>query len=384
MKNKKFIIMPDSFKGTMTSMEICSIMKKSLLLHFPTAKIISLPVADGGEGTVDAFITANGGQKIDLNVTGPYFKKIPAFYGILPDNTAIIEMAAAAGLPLVGNKRHAEQTTTFGVGELIKDAIDNYNCQKIIIGLGGSCTNDGGCGMAAALGAVFTDTVGQQFIPIGKTLHNIASIDISAIKENYSGVCFSAMCDINNELCGSNGAAAVFAPQKGADAATVDLLDNGLYHFAAILKTQLQKDTLHLKGAGAAGGMGAGIFAFLNCDLKSGIDIILNTVNFDNICEDSDIIFTGEGKIDQQSIQGKVISGIAQRAKKHAIPVIAVVGSIDNDIDAVYDLGVTAIFSINRQPLSFSKSAPHSKNNLYLTMDNIVRLIKLFPNKNIN
>lgn len=372
---KNFVLIPDSFKGTMSSECVCDIMEKIIQKHIPEADIMSIPVADGGEGTVDAILKILGGRKKFLMVKGPYFEEISSFYGILPNNTAVIEMAAASGLPLVGDNLHAELTTTYGVGQLIENAVQS-GCTKILLGLGGSATNDGGCGMAAALGVKFTDKNGKSFIPVGKTLKDIEHIDTALFKQKYSSVQFSAMCDITNPLCGINGASYVFGPQKGADEQTVKMLDEGLNHLASVISADLNKNIKEIPGAGAAGGMGAGVVGFLNGKLQSGINSILDLVKFDEVVQNADYVFTGEGKIDNQSIQGKVISGIAKYTKKYNIPLIAVVGCIGDNIDELYSKGITAIFSINTKPLPFSEAAIYSKQNLFLTMDNIMRIIK--------
>ena len=373
---KNFILIPDSFKGTMSSNEICNIMKSEIEKQFINANIKSVPIADGGEGTVEAILEAVGGEKIYLKVKGPYFENITSFYGILPDKTAVIEMAAAAGLPLVKNKLQAEKTTTYGVGELIVDAI-NRGCKKILLGLGGSATNDGGCGMAAALGVIFKDKNGENFIPVGESLSKIDSIDNTLFVKKYNDVDFFAMCDINNPLCGKQGAAYVFAPQKGADKNMVEFLDRGLAHLAIIINRDLKKDIMNLPGGGAAGGMGAGMVGFMNAKLESGINFILKLVDFEKLVQTADYIFTGEGKIDSQSLRGKTIMGIANYTKKYNIPLIAVVGCIGDNIDEAYNIGVSSIFSINTQAMAFSESARYSKTNLSITMNNILRLIKM-------
>ena len=372
---KNFVLIPDSFKGTMSSECVCDIMEKIIQKHIPEADIMSIPVADGGEGTVDAILKILGGRKKFLMVKGPYFEEISSFYGILPNNTAVIEMAAASGLPLVGDNLHAELTTTYGVGQLIENAVQS-GCTKILLGLGGSATNDGGCGMAAALGVKFTDKNGKSFIPVGKTLKDIEHIDTALFKQKYSSVQFSAMCDITNPLCGINGASYVFGPQKGADEQTVKMLDEGLNHLASVISADLNKNIKEIPGAGAAGGMGAGVVGFLNGKLQSGINSILDLVKFDEVVQNADYVFTGEGKIDNQSIQGKVISGIAKYTKKYNIPLIAVVGCIGEDIDELYVGGVTAVFSINTKPLLFNEAALCSEKNLAITMDNILRILK--------
>ncbi|QNU65568.1 glycerate kinase [Ruminiclostridium herbifermentans] len=370
----KVVLIPDSFKGTMSSTKICEIMSKVIVRYFPSAEIISVPVADGGEGSVDAFITAVGGKKVTLSVKGPYFEEIQSFYGILPDNTAVIEMAAAAGFPLVGNNKHPEKTTTYGVGQLIKHAA-KAGCKRIIVGLGGSCTNDGGAGAAAAFGVSFKDENGNNFVPVGETLDKITSIDVRGINPALKGIEIITMCDIDNPLCGSQGAAVVFAPQKGANETIVKMLDRNLAHFAEIIKRDLGQDIMNMAGAGAAGGMGGGMSAFLDSRLQMGIETVLDTVGFDSMLEDADLVITGEGKIDSQSLRGKVVIGVARRTKKAGVALIAIVGDIGDDIEKVYEEGVSAIFSINRVALPFDKARERCKNDLMLTVDNLMRFI---------
>lgn len=376
IKMKKIVLAPDSFKGTMSSIKICDIMEAEIKKFYPDAEVIKIPVADGGEGTVDAFLEAVGGEKIHVMVKGPYFETMDSFYGILADGkTAVIEMAAAAGLPLVENRKNPFLTTTYGVGELIRHAVES-GCRNLIIGLGGSCTNDGGAGMAAALGVKFICKDGEEFIPTGGTLSRVDRIDTSEIMD-LSGVTITVMCDVNNPLCGENGASKVFGPQKGADAAMTELLDRNLRHFAEIIKVHLNKDITDMPGAGAAGGMGAGTAAFLDAELKRGIDVVLDTAGFDSLLEGTDLVFTGEGKIDSQSLSGKVICGVASRAKKHNVPVIAVVGDIGDDTEEIYSLGITAVMSINRVAVPFEIARHRSEKDLALTMNTIMRLLTL-------
>lgn len=374
---KKILLIPDSFKGTMSSNEICSIMEKSIRSFYPDASVISIPVADGGEGSVDSFLTAVGGRKYTVTVKGPFFEDIESFYGILPDNTAVIEMAAAAGLPLVGDKLHPDKTTTYGVGQLIEHAA-KAGCKKIIIGLGGSATNDGGAGAAAALGIRFINAKGETFVPTGGTLCDISSIDASTLTPALSGIEIITMCDIDNPLCGPQGASAVFGPQKGADEAMVKILDANLEHMAKIVKRDLGKDVLNLPGAGAAGGMGAGMAAFFNSRLQMGIETVLDTVKFDSLLDGADMVFSGEGKIDTQSLRGKVVIGVARRTKKAGIPLIAIVGDIGDNVEAAYQEGVSAIFSINRVAVPFKEAKLRAKSDLALTMDNLMRFISLY------
>ena len=374
---KNFILVPDSFKGTLSAIEVCNIMKSSIKNLYKDANIISVPVADGGEGTVDAFLYALGGEKKSVWVSDAFNEqKILAHYAMLKDDIAVIEMAACAGLPLVKNRLEPDKTTTFGVGELIIDAI-NSGAKKIILGLGGSATNDGGCGMAAALGVKFKDEQDQEFIPTGGTLSQIYKIDMNNIYSKIKDVEFISMCDVDNPLCGKLGASAVFAPQKGADEDMVKLLDEGLAHLAKIIKRDLHIEVKDIKGAGAAGGLGAGSIAFLQSKLTKGIDVVLDTINFDELVSKADIVFTGEGKFDSQSLHGKVIMGVANRSQKYKTPVIVVTGAIGENIQEAYNKGITAIFSINKEPMEFSKSALKSKENMILTMENILRLLKI-------
>lgn len=374
---QNFILVPDSFKGTLSAIEVCNIMKSSIKNLYKDANIISVPVADGGEGTVDAFLYALGGEKKSAWVSDAFNEqKILAHYAMLKDDIAVIEMAACAGLPLVKNRLEPDKTTTFGVGELIIDAI-NSGAKKIILGLGGSATNDGGCGMAAALGVKFKDEQDQEFIPTGGTLSQIYKIDMNNIYSKIKDIEFISMCDVDNPLCGRLGASAVFAPQKGADEDMVKSLDEGLAHLAKVIKRDLHIEVKDIKGAGAAGGLGAGSIAFLQSKLTKGIDVILDTINFDELVSKADIVFTGEGKIDSQSLHGKVVMGVANRSQKYKTPVIVVTGAIGENIQEAYNKGITAIFSINKEPMEFSKSALKSKENMILTMENILRLLKI-------
>lgn len=374
---QNFILVPDSFKGTLSAIEVCNIMKSSIKNLYKDANIISVPVADGGEGTVDAFLYALGGKKKSIWVSDAFNEqKILAHYAMLKDDIAVIEMAACAGLPLVKNRLEPDKTTTFGVGELIIDAI-NSGAKKIILGLGGSATNDGGCGMATALGVKFKDEQDQEFIPTGGTLSQIYKIDMNNIYSKIKDIEFISMCDVDNPLCGRLGASAVFAPQKGADEDMVKSLDEGLAHLAKIIKRDLHIEVKDIKGAGAAGGLGAGSIAFLQSKLTKGIDVILDTINFDKLVSKADIVFTGEGKFDSQSLHGKVVMGVANRSQKYKTPVIVVTGAIGENIQEAYNKGITAIFSINKEPMEFSKSALKSKENMILTMENILRLLKI-------
>lgn len=373
---KKVVLIPDSFKGTMSSAEICSIMKKAVLKHYPGCEVISIPVADGGEGSVDAFLEALGGLKVYKEVTGPYFgEKVNGYYAILPDNTAVIEMAAAASLPMVGDRKDPSRTTTCGVGELILDAL-SYNVKRIIVGLGGSATNDAACGLASALGVSFYDDDGDKFIPVGGTLDRVSRIDTSTADKRLEDIPIITMCDIDNPFYGEEGAAAVYGPQKGADEKMVRDLDEKMRKLASVIERDCAVDVESIPGSGAAGGMGGGMAAFFSSRLQMGIETVLETVHFSSLIEGADYIYTGEGRIDGQSLRGKVVIGVAREAKKKNIPVAAFVGDIGDDVEGAYEEGVSAIFSINRVALPYKEQRPRAKSDLFLTLDNLLRYSK--------
>ncbi|MDR2398543.1 MAG: glycerate kinase [Spirochaetaceae bacterium] len=373
---KKILLVPDSFKGVLSSLEICTIMEERIHAHCPDAQVIPIPVADGGEGSVDAFLTASGGEKVTLPAKGPYFEDIQSFYGLVDQGkTAVIEMAACAGLPLAGTRRCVAEATTYGVGLLIRDAA-HRGCSKIILGLGGSATNDFGAGAAAALGVRFIDQAGDAFIPTGGTLSKIACIDLRSVDAALKAVELVTMCDIDNPLYGETGAALVFAPQKGAGPAMARFLDGQLRSVAERVRRDLGRDVAHIPGAGAAGGMGGGMAAFFGSRLERGIETVLDTAHFEPRAIGADLVFTGEGRLDTQSLRGKAVIGVARRAKKLGIPVIALVGDIGEAIEAVYDQGLWGVFSINRVSLPFEQNRLRSRSDLALTMDNLLRFLK--------
>ena len=354
LRESRYLLMPDSFKGTMSAMEVCDIMKRAILQCDHDAQVVSVPVADGGEGTVDCFLYAFGGEKKTVTVTGPYGEKKEAFYGVTGEkgDTAIVEMAAAAGFSAEGSdgrRRDPSSATTFGVGELIKAAVEG-GARKVILGLGGSCTNDGGAGMAAALGTVFYDETGITFVPVGKTLDRVARIDTRETKKLLADVSIDVMCDIDNPLYGPQGAAYVFAPQKGADEEMVQMLDDNLKAFAAAIKGETGKDVSKLPGGGAAGGMGAGAFALLGAKLSQGIDVILDMMGFEELVKGCRAIFTGEGQFDRQSLGGKVAVGIGRRARRAGIPVIVVAGRVAEDLPGLADVGISRVFQTAPRP----------------------------------
>ena len=372
---KKCVVVSDSFKGTVSSREICAIAQRVIPRHFPSCEVVCIPVADGGEGTVDCFIQAMGAQRVEVTVTNALGEKSAAAYARIGE-LAIIEMAAAAGLPQVGALRCPGAATTYGVGELIAHAVHS-GCKRILLGLGGSATNDGGCGCAAALGVGFLDADGQSFVPVGDTLGRIARIDTGKAEALLRGVELTVMCDVTNPLYGPTGAAYVFAPQKGADAEKVKSLDAGLRHFGDVIRSQLGIDVSRMPGAGAAGGMGAGCVALLGGTIQSGIDAVLDVTGFDRQLEGADLVITGEGRIDSQSAGGKVISGVARRTKAKGIPLIAIAGGIADSANAVYNIGVSAMFSTDRAALPVDMLGARSPGDYEATLNDIMSLIAI-------
>lgn len=369
----KCILAPDSFKGTLSSTEACDIICNVFASLAPRCEVIALPIADGGEGTVDCFERAlPKPQRINVCVSGPFGEKRDVHY-IRQDDTAVMEMAVCAGLPLVDGHENPLETTTYGVGEMIAHAV-RAGCRHITLGLGGSCTNDCGAGMAAALGVVFKDEKGCSFVPVGGTLSLIADYDLTAASRFLQDSKITAMCDIDSPMHGLKGAAYVFAPQKGASATDVIALDSGLKSIDKVITDKTGASIAKVPGAGAAGAMGAGMLAFLGGKLKPGIEAILDTVGFDAMLAGADLVMTGEGRVDSQSAMGKVISGIATRAKKQNVPVVVFAGGIDAGAEALYDLGVTAMFSINQSCETFDVARLKAKENLRSTVENMLRL----------
>ncbi|NCC07245.1 MAG: glycerate kinase [Clostridia bacterium] len=372
---KKCLVIPDSFKGTMSATQICEIYKKQLAQHFPQCEVKAVPVADGGEGTVDCFLYALPDcEKIAMQSADPFGEPCDVYYARRGD-TAIIEMAMCAGLPQVEGRENPELTSTYGVGAMIAHAMEN-GCTEILLGLGGSCTNDCGTGMAEALGVKFYDENGNILSMAGGKMGLVKHIDTKGANPLLKSCKITAMCDIDNPLCGETGAAYMFGPQKGADAEMVKRLDAGLAHIAEIVEKDLGKKTAHIRGAGAAGGMGAGVVAFLGGELKQGIDAVLDVVGYDEMLDGADVVFTGEGRIDEQSLHGKVVVGVAGRAAKRGVPVVAIVGCIEPGAEGAYDMGVSAIFSTNRRPEPFETARLKCTQTLEATIGDVLRLWK--------
>lgn len=371
---RQVILIPDSFKGNLSSSEICAILQEEIHAVWPDAVTISIPVADGGEGSVDAFLSAIGGEKVFCTCQGPHGQEIQGFYGRLSLDTSVIEMAAAAGLPLAEDVRRPDLASTYGVGQLILHAAHS-GARKIIVGLGGSATNDAGVGAAAALGIRFLRQDGSSFLPTGGSLDQVVALDYSGLDPCLQNVELIAMCDIDNPLCGPTGASAIFGPQKGADPDMVRRLDENLGHFADVVTRERGQDLRNTPGAGAAGGLGYGILALLGGHLQMGIDTILDTVDFDALLKGADLVVTGEGKLDRQTLRGKVVVGVARRAQVQQVPVLAVVGDIGDGIDNVYEEGVSSVISINRVAIPFSQAKPRSASDLRLTFRNEMRFL---------
>lgn len=371
----KLIFIPDSFKGSLSSAQVCAVMERAAWLEAPELPCVGIPVADGGEGTVDAFLAAVGGYPVEMIAAGPWGERRKCVWGRLNARTAVVEMAAAAGLPLAGENKNPEKTTTYGVGEMLAAALD-AGAEEIILGLGGSATNDGGCGAAAALGVRFLDAAGKEFIPVGETLSEIAAIDCAPARKRLAGKRLRVMCDIDNPLCGPQGAAAVFAPQKGADSAMVDRLDAGLKHLARVALRDGGADMLALPGAGAAGGMGGGMAVLLGGEMQMGIETVLDVTGFDELLQNAAAVFTGEGRLDGQSLRGKVVIGVARRAKRRGIPCVAMVGGAEGNLDEAYRQGVTAVVPICRRPMPLNEAIAHSEENLMAAMRDTLRLLR--------
>lgn len=372
----KILIAPDKFKGSLSAFEVADNIEKGILKVFPKAIVVKVPMADGGEGTVESLVDATGGKIIKTNVKDPLFRDIESFYGILGDGkTAVIEMAAASGLYLLKDyERNPMITTTYGTGQLIKDALDK-GCRKFIIAIGGSATNDGGTGMATALGVKFYDKDGREIGLGGGELSKIYSIDTSNLDERLKECEFIVACDVANPLIGENGASRVYAPQKGATKEMVEVLDKNLEHYGKLLEKYFNKKIIDVPGSGAAGGLGAGLMAFLNAQLKSGIEIIIETLKLEEKIKEADIVISGEGKIDFQTAFGKTISGIAKLCKKHNKPLIVIAGTVE-DIEKLYEIGVSSVFSTMEKPMFLEDAIKNAPTLLEKSAERIFRLIK--------
>lgn len=374
----KIVIAPDSFKESLTAQQVSQAVKIGLARVWPEAEYACVPIADGGEGTTQALVDATDGHIIHTQVKDPRGYDIDACYGILGDGiTAVIEVAEACGLHLVPKaERDTKTTSSFGVGQLVQHALDQ-GVKRLIVGLGGSATTDGGSGMLSALGVRFIDAAGSSLEPSGQSLLLVKNIDTSGLDPRLGQCEILVACDVDNPLCGETGAAAFFGPQKGANQDDVQLLDSALYQFGQLTEQVQSKPVINEKGAGAAGGLGAAWLGYTNATLKPGIEVVLETVQLANTLENTDLVITGEGKIDQQTIHGKAPVGVAKLAKQKNIPVVAVAGCTGNNYQAVYQHGIDAVYTCLPRAMSLNEAFEEAEDNLINLAENIARTIQL-------
>ena len=370
----RIVIAPDSFKESASAPVVAAAMACGVLRAAPDADGVLVPMADGGEGTVEALVAATGGRTLEAAVTGPLSDPIQASYGLLGDGrTAVIEMAAASGLPLVpAGRRNPLVTTTFGTGELIRHALDQ-GARRIVLGIGGSATNDCGAGMAQALGVSLLDAEGRELPRGGAALAQLACVDMAGRDARLAECEILVACDVANPLCGERGASHVYGPQKGATAAMVAELDAALRHCAEILREQLGVDVLDLPGAGAAGGLGAGLVAFAGGHLRRGVEIVADACGLAGRIRGADLVLTGEGRLDAQSVQGKTPVGVAALAAAQGVPVIAIAGSLGEGYEACHAAGIAAAFAICRAPMTLAEAMANVETLLASTAEEAVR-----------
>ncbi|MGF1727425.1 glycerate kinase [Photobacterium nomapromontoriensis] len=374
----KIVIAPDSYKESLTAMEVATAIETGFRNVFPDSEYIKLPMADGGEGTVQSLIDATGGQIIEHPVTGPLGELVTGFYGLMGDGqTAVIEMAAASGLHLVApEQRNPLLTTTYGTGELMKAALDK-GAKHIIVGIGGSATNDGGIGMAQALGIRMLDNQDEEIGYGGGALAHLATIDMSGVDPRLAQIKLEVACDVDNPLCGPKGASHVFGPQKGATPEMVEQLDHNLAHYATLINAQLGSDVKEMAGAGAAGGMGAALMGLLNADLRPGIEIVMDAVSLADVVADADLVITGEGRIDSQTIHGKTPIGVARTAKRFHVPVIGIAGSLSADCEVIHQHDIDAVFSVVPRAMPLPEALEEAAVNVQLTARNVAAMLKM-------
>jgi glycerate kinase len=349
----KVVVAPDSYKGSLSALKVAEAMERGVLSVFPAAEVVKVPIADGGEGTVDALVVATGGRVVEQEVTGPLGTPVRARWGVLGGGeVAVVEMAAASGLPLVPvGRRDPRFTTTRGTGDLVRAALD-AGLRRLVIGIGGSATNDGGCGMARALGARFLDGAGADLAEGGAALAGLARVDLSGLDPRLAGAEVVVACDVDNPLTGPRGASAVYGPQKGATPAMVAELDAALARFAEVAREATGRDVADRPGAGAAGGLGAGLLFFTPARLRPGVEIVLETTGFDRIVRGADLVLTGEGRTDFQTAMGKAPVGVAAAAKRHGVPVVCLAGGLGDGAEDVLAKGIDAVASAVPGPMS--------------------------------
>ena len=374
----KIVIAPDAFKESLSAAEVALAIEAGFREVFPAAEICRLPVADGGEGTVDAMVAALGGRRVAARVTGPLGEPVEAFYGLCGDGaTVVIEMAAASGLALVPSaRRNPLLTTSFGTGELIRAALD-AGARHLIVGIGGSATNDAGAGMLQALGAALLDGAGRPLGRGGEALADLARIAVDGLDPRLAGCRIEVACDVDNPLTGERGASAVFGPQKGATPAMVQRLDANLAHFAAVLQRDLGVAVADVPGAGAAGGVGAALLGPLGARLRPGIEIVTGALGLEAAVADADLVITGEGRLDVQSLRGKAPLGVARIARRHGKPVIAIAGSLGDDLDVLQAQGFDAVFSVLRHPCALEEALGDAALNLRLASRNVAAALRI-------
>lgn len=377
-KDLVIVLAPDSFKESMTAKEVCVAMERGIKKVNSNIQCIHVPMADGGEGTMQSLVDATGGEVYSLEVVGPLGNKVKAEYGILGNGEiGVLEMASASGIHLVSlGERNPLITTTYGTGELIKACLDR-GVKKLLIGIGGSATNDGGVGVIQALGGRLLDKDGNELGFGGGELEKLDRIDLTNFDRRLKDVVIEVACDVSNPLCGENGASYIFGPQKGASVEMIKILDNNLKHYAKVIKEQFGKDILEIAGAGAAGGLGAGLMVFLNGNLKKGIEIVIEYSGLEKKVKNCDMVWTGEGSIDFQTKYGKTPLGVATVAKKYNKPVVALAGRVGDDIDILYEKGIDSIFGIMRGVTSIDEALKNGKENIETTSENIVRLMEM-------
>lgn len=374
---KTFVLAPDSFKESMSAQRACEAMERGIRKVLPDAKVVQVPMADGGEGTVDALVDGSGGTSVEVTVSGPIpTEKVRTYFGLLADKqNAVIEMAKANGIELLSEeKRNPLITSTYGTGQMIKAALDQ-GVKKIIIGIGGSVTNDGGAGMAQALGVRLLDKESNELAAGGGALSRLAKIDMTTIDARLADTEVVIASDVTNPLTGPNGASVIFGPQKGATPEMVEELDKNLAHYAEIIKKDLAIDIAKQAGAGAAGGLGAGLLVFAGASMHSGVDLVIELTNLEEEIAHADYVFTGEGGMDFQTKFGKTPYGVAKLAKKYNKPVFACAGYIGEQVEVLYDEGMTAIFGILDKAGSLDTALKSGERNLERTVENIVRVL---------
>ena len=371
----RFLFASDSFKGTLTSEQIIRLLSQAAEEIFPGCETAGVPVADGGEGTVDAVVTATGGEYRKVTVHGPLMEEVTASYGVFHGHTAIIEMTAASGLPMVPNeKRNPLNTTTYGTGELIKDALDQ-GYRKLSIAIGGSATNDGGMGAMRALGVRFLDENGAELEGFGADLEKVADIDMSGLHPAVAEAEITVMCDVNNPLTGPDGATYTFGKQKGGTPEILDRLEAGMKQYAAVMREH-GMDVEQMAGAGAAGGLGAALCGYLHANLKSGIETVLDLINFNGLLEGTDLVVTGEGRIDWQSAFGKVPSGIGMRCKAKNVPAVAIVGGMGNGAEKIYEFGIDSILPTINGAMDLEEALERAEELYANAADRMFRMVR--------